>query len=92
MSHTCIICKQKILIEKEKWVKLTDYDKKQMVRETFYHLECWRDRFRISNSLRKQKMMKQVMGSMGGIMNSIKTLQKNIPNEPHEEKYETVPF
>ncbi len=71
MTHTCVICKEKIIEQKDKWVRLTDYDKKQITGEVFYHLECWRDRFKISNSARKQKMYGQVMDSIKGIQNSL---------------------
>ena len=81
MTHTCVICKQKIIVEKEKWVHLIDYDKKQQIGETFYHLECWRGRFKIDNSIRKQKMYKQVQNSMGNIGKMLQTLQKNIPQQ-----------
>lgn len=71
MTKTCIICKQKIIEAKERWVRLTDFHKKAQVGEQFYHLECWRDRFVISNSLRKQKMYKQAFGSLKKIADMI---------------------
>ena len=79
MTHTCVICKEKIIEKKERWVRLTDYDKKQITGETFYHLECWRDRFRISNSARKQKMYSQAQKAIGDIAQSFKNI--NIGNE-----------
>ena len=57
----CVICEEKIIEKKEKWVRLTDFDRGAITGETFYHLECWRDRFRISNSQRKQKMYRQTV-------------------------------
>ncbi len=69
MTKTCIICKQPIIEAKERWVRLTDFHKKAQVGEQFYHLECWRDRFIISNSLRKQKMYKQAMESVRKMLN-----------------------
>lgn len=71
MSKICIICKQKIIEKKERWVRLTDFDKGKEVGEQYYHLECWRDRFKISNSARKQKMYGQVQKSIGGILQSL---------------------
>jgi len=53
---TCVICKEKIIEEKERYVKLTDFDCGEEVGEAFYHLECWRERFKITNSERKKKM------------------------------------
>ncbi len=91
MTHTCIICKEKINESKEKWVHLTDYDKKQVISEQFYHTECWKNRFKIDNSARKQKMYKQAMNSIGGIMKTMKQLQKSIPNEEKQEVYDLKP-
>jgi len=68
MTKICIICKQKIIEKKERWVRLTDFNRGQQVGEQFYHLECWRDRFKISNSARKQKMYKDAQKSIGGIL------------------------
>lgn len=77
MSKQCVICKEKIIEAKERWVRLTDFNKKAQVGETFYHLECWRDRFKISNSIRKQKMYKQAQGAIGGILKHVQTLNPN---------------
>ena len=68
MSKTCVICKQKIIEKKERWVRLTDFNKGKQTGERFYHLECWRDRFVISNSIRKQKMYRQTQKSIGSIL------------------------
>ncbi|KKN48512.1 hypothetical protein LCGC14_0652050 [marine sediment metagenome] len=68
MSKTCVICKQKIIEKKERWVRLTDFNKGKQTGEQFYHLECWRDRFVISNSIRKQKMYRQTQKSIGSIL------------------------
>lgn len=67
----CIICKEKIIEKKERWVRLTDFNKGKIEGEQFYHLECWRDRFRISNSARKQKMYKQTQEAIGKIVGAI---------------------
>lgn len=83
MTHTCIVCKQKIIEAKEKWVRLTDFYKKQQTGEVFYHLECWRDRFIISNSIRKQKMYKQGMQSLGNMMKAL--------NPKKEKVFDVVP-
>lgn len=52
----CVICKQKISTDKEKYVRLTDFNGKIQTGEVFYHLECWRERFMITNSARKKEM------------------------------------
>ena len=82
MTKQCVICKKKIIDEKEKWVRLTDYHKRRQTGETFYHLECWTDRWRISNSIRKQEMYKKAQHSLGKIMQVI--------NPQRRETYETV--
>lgn len=68
MSKICIICKEKIIEKKERWVRLTDFNKGKQTGEQFYHLECWKDRFVISNSIRKQKMYRQAQQSVGNIL------------------------
>jgi len=65
-----VICKQKIIEKKERWVRLTDFNRGEQVGEQFYHLECWRDRFLISNSARKQKMYKDTQKAVGKILKS----------------------
>ena len=71
MSKICIICKQKIIEKKERWVRLTDFNKGQEVGQQYYHLECWKDRFLISNSERKKKMYAQAQKSVGNIFESL---------------------
>ena len=68
---TCVICKEKILEKIERWVRLTDFNKGKKVGEVFYHLNCWKDRFRISNTERKQRMYKQAQQSIGKILKII---------------------
>lgn len=80
MSKKCIICKQKIIEKKERWVRLTDFNRGQEVGHQYYHLECWRDRFNISNSERKKKMYAQAQKSIGNILNSL-----NIDKTKHYE-------
>ena len=76
MTKICIICNEKIIDKKERWVRLTDFNKGEQVGETFYHLECWRDRFRISNSLRKQKMYQQAQKAIGQIVKAVNPNQQ----------------
>ena len=71
MSKICIICKQKIIEKKERWVRLTDFNKGKEGGQQYYHLECWRDRFKISNSARKKKMYNDVQKSIGNIFQSL---------------------
>lgn len=67
----CIICKDKIMEKKERWVRLTDFNKGKQTGEVFYHLDCWRDRFKISNTERKKKMYKQSQQAIGNILRAI---------------------
>ncbi len=64
----CVICNEEILEDREKWVILVDIDYGEKVGETYYHLQCWKERFQITNSERKKRMYKQ----MGETINKIK--------------------
>ena len=74
MTKKCVICKEKIIEKKDRWVRLTDFNRGEQVGEVFYHLECWRDRFNISNSMRKQKMYKKTQEAIGGILKKFKEI------------------
>ncbi len=80
MSKICIICKEKIIEKKEKWVRLTDFNRGEQVGEQYYHRECWMDRFIISNSARKQKMYGDAQKSVGRILERL-----NINQTKHYE-------
>lgn len=67
----CVICKQPILEDKEKWVRLTDFDCKVQVGEVYNHLECWQERFQITNSKRKQEMYAQGMKAIQNIKDNL---------------------
>ena len=82
----CVICKGKIIEKKERWVRLTDFNRGQQTGETFYHLECWNDRFVISNSARKQKMYAQGKEAIQGIMGKFSQM---IPEQ--KPVYEVLP-
>ena len=71
MIKKCEICKEKIIENKERWVRLTDFNRGQETGEVFYHLECWKDRFKISNSIRKEKMYNQARDAIKGIMERV---------------------
>ena len=63
----CVICKEIILEDKEKWVRLTDFDCGKQTGEVFNHLQCWKERFQITNSERKKVMYSQVSKGLGNI-------------------------
>ena len=67
----CVICKSMIKEEIEQWVRLTDFNGKIQNGEVYYHLECWRERFQITNSERKKKMYSQVMKSIKNIKDNL---------------------
>jgi hypothetical protein len=70
----CVICKREIIEDKEKWVRLTDFNKGEEGTSIYYHLECWRERFRITNSERKKEMygnMFDVLKKIGGVGNDL---------------------
>ena len=78
MTKICEICKKKIIEKKERWVRLTDFNKGKQVGEVFYHLECWRDRFKISNSKRKREMYQQAQKAIGQIVKAINPNQQQV--------------
>jgi len=67
----CVICKQPILEDREKWVRLTDFDCGIQVGEVFYHYECWHERFMITNSERKKQMYAQTMSTLKSIKDNL---------------------
>ena len=52
--------------------RLTDFSGKIQNGEVSYHLECWQERFQITNSERKKKMYAQTMQSIQNIANNLK--------------------
>jgi len=44
----CVICHSKIDTNKERYVKLQDYEGKKFISECFYHLNCWQNRFSVT--------------------------------------------
>ena len=47
----CVICHLKIDKNKEKYVNLRDYTGKKFVSECFYHINCWQNRFTITQEV-----------------------------------------
>jgi hypothetical protein len=43
----CVICHKKINFNKDKYVKLTDFEGKKATAHCFYHLSCWQSAFKI---------------------------------------------
>lgn len=44
----CVICLKKIDFGRDKYVKLIDYQGKKSISHCFYHLDCWQNRFVIT--------------------------------------------
>jgi len=47
-KNNCVICEKKIDKSKEKYVNLRDYNGKKFESECFYHIDCWKNRFVIT--------------------------------------------
>lgn len=67
----CVICRQQILEDRERWVKLTDFDCGIKLGEVYNHLECWKERFQITNSERKKQMYGQTMKAIKNIKDNL---------------------
>jgi len=73
----CLICEKKINEKKDKYVNLRDYNKGKFESECFYHLDCWKNRF----SITQEKMQQQAvewMSNIGIVVNNLKN-QMEIP-------------
>lgn len=67
----CVICNQQILEDRERWVRLTDFDCGIEIGEVYNHLECWKERFQITNSERKKQMYSKVMKTIKNIKDNL---------------------
>lgn len=58
----CARCKKEIKTKKERYVRVTDFDKEEKTGELFLHILCWKNLFmeKINNELRKR--VGQVIG------------------------------
>jgi hypothetical protein len=66
----CVICNKKIK-NKERYVNLRYFNKGKLESECFYHLDCWKNRFIIT----QEKMNQQAnewMNKLGITINNIK--------------------
>ena len=67
----CVICKEAIMEDYDDYVRLTDFKYGIENGEIFYHLECLRERFQITNSARKNKMYSQFSKSAKSILDTL---------------------
>ena len=44
----CVICSKEIDKKKERYVNLRDFNKGKFESECFYHLDCWKNRFSLT--------------------------------------------
>lgn len=67
----CVICKNIINTELEKWVLLQDFNGKNLNGNVTYHLDCWQTRFQLDNSERKKQMVSGILEKLGVIKNEV---------------------
>ena len=67
----CLICEKKINEKKDKWVNLKDYNKGKFESECFYHLDCWKNRFVITQE-KIQAQANEWMNKVGVVVNNLK--------------------
>ena len=70
----CLICKKKIIETKDKWVNLRDYNRGRFESECFYHLDCWKNRFVIT----QEKIQQQANEWMNKIGITVKHLKNKM--------------
>lgn len=63
----CVICWKKIDKKKDTFVELRDYTNGKFESNCFYHLECWKKRFQIS----QEKITEQANHWMGQLTHAI---------------------
>jgi hypothetical protein len=62
-NNNCVICDNKINRAKDRYVNLRDYNLGKFESECFYHLDCWKNRFVIT----QEKIQQQADEWMKGI-------------------------
>lgn len=76
----CVICNKKIRENSDKWVRLTDFNRKEINGECYYHLKCWRDKFKIVQQRiheETKRMFAPALGALGNVVRKIKDNQQN---------------
>lgn len=66
----CVICDKKIN-KNERYVNLRDFNKGKFESECFYHLNCWKNRFAITQE-KIQKQADDWMKQLGVVINNCK--------------------
>jgi len=56
-NKTCMICKLTIELEKEQFVEVKHYEKKDIIlSKGYYHIKCYRDRLNGNANLQKEAL------------------------------------
>ena len=69
LKEKCVICHEKINFNKDKYVKLTDYNGKKKENQCYYHLVCWKDRMRIAQEKAMQEFVAPLLNKIQEIKN-----------------------
>lgn len=63
----CIVCHKKINTKDEMYVKQTDFDCEKEGASVYFHVMCWKNRFKVTNLQKKQDLLKNLCGFMKNI-------------------------
>ena len=75
LKKQCVICHAKINFNKDRYINLRDYIGKEMTDECFYHLECWKDKFRIQQQKAIEEFVKPMMNTLKNNMQNMQGVQ-----------------
>ena len=75
----CVICDKKINEKKDRWVNLRDINKGKFESECFYHLDCWKNRFVITQE-KIQEQANEWMNKLGVTITKMKK-EMGVKNE-----------
>lgn len=68
LKEICVVCGNQISFSKERYVKLTDYNGKRKESQCFYHLQCWKDQFKIQQKKNFEEFMSPYVSQLNQIM------------------------
>ena len=64
----CELCKQEINETEERYVQQIDWNRKEKVKERWFHLKCW-------NNFHKEKINQELGGKVKQVMNMMGAVQ-----------------
>lgn len=79
----CVICEKQINEKKDRWVNLRDFNKGKFESECFYHLDCWKNRFVITQE--------KIQAQADKWMKELGVIAKTIKNNAEEKNVIQVP-